>query len=115
MKRIFVVMMVICLMATVLCVPAFAADASAEETTPPESTESINGAFIENDKVYWTMPGGWGDYVYYSGSIFSQGSLTMIVAITALVASAVSICLTVTLHKKNTLPKATSESEEKDD
>lgn len=49
------------------------------------------------------------------GSIFGEGSLTMIVAILALVASAVSICMTIAYNKKKAVPaavNAVSENEE---
>lgn len=41
-----------------------------------------------------------------AGSIFGEGSLTMIVAILALIASGISICLTVGYNKKKTVPTA---------
>ncbi len=50
-----------------------------------------------------------------AGSIFSEGSLTMIVASLALVASAVSICLTVAYHKKKAVPMFANGAAESDD
>jgi hypothetical protein len=45
------------------------------------------------------------------GSIFGEGSLTMILVIVSLVASAVSICLTVALYKKKAVPAAANNAE----
>ena len=49
------------------------------------------------------------------GSIFGEGSLTMIIAILALVASAASICLTVVLFKKNAVSATANGAYESDD
>ena len=49
------------------------------------------------------------------GSIFGEGSLTMIIALLALIASAVSIFLTVYYNKKKTAPVASDSKEAKDE
>lgn len=46
------------------------------------------------------------------GSIFGEGSLTMILVIVSLVASAVSICLTIALYKKKAVPVAANGAED---
>lgn len=46
------------------------------------------------------------------GSIFGEGSLTMIVALLALIASGVAIFLTVYYNKKKTAPVAADKEEE---
>ena len=50
-----------------------------------------------------------------AGSIFGEGSLTMIIAILALVASAASICLTVVLFKKNAVSATANGAYKSDD
>lgn len=47
-----------------------------------------------------------------TGTIFGEGSLTMIVAILALVVSAFSICFTVVLNKKKAVPTMANDKEE---
>jgi hypothetical protein len=49
------------------------------------------------------------------GSIFGEGSLTMIVALLALIASGVAIFLTVYYNKKKTAPVAADKEEETED
>ena len=46
------------------------------------------------------------------GSIFGEGSLTMILVIVSLVASAVSICLTIALYKKKAVPVVANGAED---
>ena len=49
------------------------------------------------------------------GSIFGEGSLAMLVAILALVASAVSICMTIVYNKKKAVPVTANNVSETDD
>ena len=50
-----------------------------------------------------------------TASIFGEGSLTMIVALLALIASAVSIFLTVYYNKKKAVPEAADTKEAEDE
>ena len=50
----------------------------------------------------------------YSGSIFGEGSLTMIIALLALIASGVAICLTIVSNKKKAAPAAAPETEDEE-
>ena len=71
-----------------------------------------NSVFEESDDVIITSSK---DFTYRNaGSIFGEGSLTMIVAIVALIASVASIVVNVTYNKKKVLPAAVviGESEE---
>lgn len=49
------------------------------------------------------------------GSIFGEGSMAMIVSLLALVASAVSICMTIVYNKKKTAPEAANNAAEAKD
>ena len=67
------------------------------------SNESANVSFTDCDLGDSTFTNK--NYAKFTnssvaGSIFSEGSLTMVVAIVALVASVTSICLTVVANKK---------------
>jgi hypothetical protein len=50
-----------------------------------------------------------------AGSIFNENSMTMIIAVLALVASVASICVTVICNKKKTAPAAASDKSEDDE
>ena len=95
MKKIFAVIMIVCLMASMLCVTSFAADetdwgkVNTEEIEIDPNIERTNGA----SGVWWGTASG-------TGSIFGNGSLTMIVALASFATSIVSICLIVDMKKK---------------
>ena len=91
MKKLFALATTVCLVATMFCVTAFAADDGA--------------AWVELD-TYGTT---------YAGAIFGDGSLAMIVALIALAASAFSIFLTLHLNKKKDDPSAKKDTEESED
>ena len=86
MKKIFATLMTLCLLATMFCVSAFAADESPVR--------------VEFDTFGTT----------YAGSIFGNGSLAMVIALVALVVAVFSILLTLHLNKK----KNNSETEKDD-
>lgn len=48
------------------------------------------------------------------GSIFGEGSLAMVVSISALVASVASICVSIALYKKNAAPAKAAEKEDEE-
>ena len=89
MKKLFAALLAICLMATTFCVTAFAAETG--------SKLNLN----LNNSVRF-------------GSIFSSGSLAMIIAILALAAAGFSIFLTLHLNKKKGAPTE-DESKEEDE
>ena len=95
MKKIFAVIMAACLMASLLCVTAFAAEetdwgkVNTEEITIDPNVERNEGA----SGVWWGTASG-------TGSIFGNGSLAMIVALASFATSIVSICLIVDMKKK---------------
>ena len=86
MKRIFAIVLTILVLASALCICAFAAE-------PELINENGINHFGSIDRTT----------VYYGkrvASVFCEGSLTNILAIVSLAASAVSISLTLTLYKK---------------
>ena len=95
MKKIFAVVMIVCLMASLLCVTAFAAEetdwgkVNTEEIEIDPNIERNDGA----SGVWWGTASG-------TGSMLGNGSLAMIVALASFVTSIVSICLIVDLKKK---------------
>ena len=95
MKKIFAVIMIVCLMASMLCVTAFAAEetdwgkVNTEEIEIDPNVERTDGA----SGVWWGTAAG-------TGSMLGNGSLAMIVALASFVTSIVSICLIVDMKKK---------------
>ena len=79
MKKLFALVLALCLAASVLCIPAFAA---------------------EDEFIIEEM-----DKMYFTGSILANGSLAMVIAILALAASVFSIFLTLHLNKKRNAPE----------
>ena len=96
MKKIFAVIMIVCLMASMLCVTAFAAEetdwgkVNTEEIEIDPNIERTDGA----SGVWWGTASGRTD------SMLGNGSLTMIVALASFATSIVSICLIVDMKKK---------------
>ena len=96
MKKIFAVIMIVCLMASMLCVTAFAAEetdwgkVNTEEIEIDPNIERTDGA----SGVWWDTASG------RTGSMLGNGSLTMIVALASFATSIVSICLIVDMKKK---------------
>ena len=115
MKKIFAIMMVICLMVTVLCFSACAADEPAEDTYDRVSSDAFDEDSLEGiDEMLPDLhesADGWG---YRFASIMGEGSPAMIVALLALIASITSIFLTVSLYKKSIAPKGTSKTEDEE-
>ena len=110
MKKIFAVIMIVCLMASMLCVTAFAAEetdwgkVNTEEITIDPNVERTDGA----SGVWWGTASG-------TGSMFGNGSLAMIVALASFATSIVSICLIVDMKKKLVHVAANNATEAKDE
>ena len=95
MKKIFAVIMIVCLMASMRCVTAFAAEetdwgrVNTDEIEIDPNVERNEGA----SGVWWGTASG-------TGSMLGNGSLAMIVALASFATSIVSICLIVDMKKK---------------
>ena len=95
MKKIFAVIMIVCLMASMLCVTAFAAEetdwgkVNTEEIEIDPNIERNDGA----SGMWWGTASG-------TASMLGNGSLAMIVALASFATSIVSICLVVDMKKK---------------
>ena len=95
MKKIFAVIMIVCLMASMLCVTSFAADetdwgkVNTEEIEIDPNIERNDGA----SGVWWGTASG-------TASMLGNGSLAMIVALASFATSIVSICLLADMKKK---------------
>ena len=95
MKKIIAVIMIICLMASMLCVTAFAAEetdwgkVNTEEIEIDPNIERNDGA----SGVWWGTASG-------TASMLGNGSFAMIVALASFATSIVSICLIVDMKKK---------------
>lgn len=106
MKKIFAVIMAACLMASLLCVTAFAAEetdwgkVNTEEITIDPNVERNEGT-----------PGAWWGTASGTGSMLGNGSLAMIVALLALITSGVSLFLIVDMRKR-VVPAATNNAAE---
>jgi hypothetical protein len=99
MKKIFAIILTLCLLASVFCIPAFASAApSASEDTVDSETQNQGPA--EKGESLVPEKGSPNDGRGALGSLFGNGSLTMIVALLALATSILSICITVNLYKK---------------
>ena len=109
MKKIFAVIMIVCLMASLLCVTAFATEetdwgkVNTEEITIDPNVERTDGA----SGVWWSAASG-------TGSMLGNGSLAMIVALASFATSIVSICLIVDVKKKLVPTTANKESEDEE-
>ena len=109
MKKFLAIIMAVCLLASLLCVSAFAAEetdwgkVNTEEIEIDPNIERNDGA----SGVWWGTAAG-------TGSIFGNGSLAMIVALASLATSIVSICLVVDMKKK-LAPAAADKATEADD
>ena len=118
MKKILVIVMIICLMTSALCVFTILNE-STPESQPHTNIEPVEDSFDENENVHlgtWiTLDGDRGEAGYYSASLFGEGSLAMIVAFLALIVSVISICLTVSYNKKKTSPSAANNAENSED
>ena len=107
MKKIFAVIMIVCLMASMLCVTAFAAEetdwgkVNTEEIEIDPNIERNDGA----SGVWWGTASG-------TASMLGNGSLAMIVALASFATSIVSICLVVDMKKKLAPTTANKESED---
>lgn len=107
MKKIFVILMTICLLAGALSVTAFAADT---EVDPADlngiqlgykvviDEENITSVEVAGDDVSW-----WGSHRL--GSIFGEGSLTAIIILGAIVIVASGACFVVAKKKKSNKTK----------
>ena len=89
MKKLFAILSAICFAATAACLSAFAAD----RIVPPIGVNNSNRV----------------------GSMLGSGSLAMIVSLVALAVSIVSICLTISYHKKKSAPDAEKAEQDEDD
>ena len=109
MKKIFAMMMIVCLMASMLCVTAFAAEetdwgkVNTEEIEIDPNIERNNGA----SGVWWSTASG-------TGSMLGNGSLAMLVALASFATSIVSIGLVVDMRKKLVSVTANKESEDEE-
>ena len=109
MKKIIAVIMIICLMASMLCVTAFAAEetdwgkVNTEEITIDPNVERTEGA----SGVWWGTASG-------TASMLGNGSFAMIVALASFATSIVSICLVADLKKKLVPTAANKETEEEE-
>ena len=108
MKKIIVMILTVCMLASMLCVTAFAAEetdwgkVNTEEIEIDPNVERTDGA----SGVWWGTASG-------TGSMFGNGSLAMIVALASFATSIVSICLIVDMKKK--LAPAASNNATKDE
>ena len=108
MKKIIVMILTVCMLASMLCVTAFAAEetdwgkVNTEEIEIDPNVERNNGA----SGVWWSTASG-------TGSMLGNGSLAMIVALASFATSIVSICLIVDMKKK--LAPAASNNATKDE
>ena len=93
MKKLLALVLAFILVASVLCIPAFAA------------TEEEPGDVIWIEEF---------DKWYYSGSMIGNGSLAMVLSILALAASVFSIFLTLHLNKKRNTPEDKRDEEDED-
>ena len=109
--------MTIFLLASVLCVPAFATESEEDDKDKYDVSigdkvdideEDITAIEVAGDGVWW-----WGHHGL--GSLFGEGSLTMIVALLALIASGVAIFLVVYYNKKKAVPVAVNKATEADE
>ena len=95
MKKIFAVIMIVCLLASMLCFAAFAEDetnwgkVNADDIEIDPDVERTEGA----SGVWWSSADG-------TASMLGNGSLAMVVALASLVTSIVSIGLVVNMKKK---------------
>ena len=111
MKKIFAVLMLLCLLASMLCISAAAANA--EEILEENYAIATGGETNPEGLLLTETFHSFRRSVF--GSMFGEGSPAMIVALLALVISIVSICLTVTLYKKKANPADTNNNEENED
>ena len=102
MKKIFALVLTICLMATAFCVTAFATEA------PEASTVASSGAYdtVENSErsnatgsiIIDGLPNG--PRPSKLGTMLGEGTLSMVVSMTALVVSVASLCVAIAANKK---------------
>ena len=113
MKKFFAMMMIVCLMASMLCVTAFAAEETDWGKVNTEEIE-IDPNIERNDGAsgVWcgTASGTW----FGTGSMLGNGSLAMLVALASFATSIVSIGLVVDMRKKLVSVTANKESEDEE-
>ena len=107
MKKIFALILTLCLMATALSITAFAADTEADPAelngarlgdNAVTDEESITSVEVAGDSISW-----WGSHRL--GSIFGEGSLTAIIVLGAIVIVAGGACFVVVRKKKSNITK----------
>ena len=119
MKRIFSIFMIICLLACMACFAACSPDKLVVDEPPvvvPETDNPIIDEIDEFDVKFGSewISGNEGEGVYYAASMLGEGSPAMIIALLALAASVVSICLNVALYKKLAALTSAKDDEETD-
>ena len=115
MKKLFALILIICIFTIAFCITAFAAEISSANGITRENTELVRDS--ENARALGLVDNNNKDGGSMRfGSIFGEGSLAMILSLVALVLSVASICISVSLLKnKKSLSSKKTDDEDKDE
>lgn len=122
MKKVFALVVTICMLATVFCVRSFAVDANSLDVPmdilTPSSANKVALKEAPDAEIpivgvpdTGASPQDAGESRV--GSVFGEGSLTMVISIVALIASVAAICVNVASNKNRTPAPKNEADEEK--